>query len=59
MILVDKWLEDNNLQGNDPTWTGIGSPDMNQQHHLVGVCIRKTISTDMSQWLLLVWGELG
>ena len=49
-----QWLEDKNFQGNDQHYTEIGHLDMKQPHHLVVVCIRKTISNDMSQWLVLV-----
>ena len=52
--MLDKWVEHEYFQGNGPNETVIGFLDMKQQHHLVVVYIWKTLSNDMSDWLVLV-----
>jgi len=54
VILLDKWLEDKNCQGNGENKTEIGPIYMKPSHHLVVICTRKTITTYAGRWLVLV-----
>ncbi len=53
-LLVDKWLDDNNFQGNGHNQTDIGSVDMKQIPGTVEVCTRNTITSTSRWWLVLV-----